>query len=901
MKRNKLFWSLTAFLTILLFNPISGQAVQGKTSSNNQDSSKSSKDSPVDYQVPVISGQKNTESAEIKTKIKLYLPRQNSNEFYEDMSFQVNLSEYSKDLTAKNTKIKMTDEASGEDLSSYFPAPKFSTSVEGENLLKFSLSKSKLKELANKVTDHDIVMTVEIAAPMASDESIKEVYDSTEKGFKVPVPVNHETLGGNTSNAFVGMQLSADPVKDKEVQVGTTTDDLKAKDYVENVKSLYPDDEFTYSFKEKVEFTETGKQKVNVVVKSNNTDVEKVVSASVYANTKASSLFLKHPYTTFVNKEGDFKYGKSLPDDMEGIIPLKYLGDKLSDNLYIKANKNSDYIKWDGKRLELSTQAELILEKVGVVKGEYIKAYLKFKYTSSSAVILDKDNSQYLSFSTYYPEKYSMFEITLLDKDNNPIDLKNVVLPIAKSGPAKGAHLNASESNLMNVIVPSLGEGTELTDEKSIYAKDILTASVLTPSFDTKRPLYDLYWSTDDSSSNYVFNLFYNQFSTISAGVAENSTPSTSRVYGFFDKTAPIYVPIDYSVPVIIGKRNTTTADIKSVVRLYLPSQSVDKFYKDMSFQVNLSEYSENLTSDNVSIKFSEESQGKDISSYFSAPTFSTSATGEQLLNFSLTPDKLKALAESEKDSVTGEIKKRDFVVDIDISAPLDPSKLKKEIYDATNNEFKLPISVNHEELGGNSSEAYVGMHLSADAVKGIQSQRGMSTDDLNAEELIENVESLYPNDEFTYSFKEKVDFEVTGPQVVNVIVKSNNTGAEIVVPVKLTIVDNPLVFVTITESIDLKQVEKTVLGEGKVGYTGPAGVNIEVDFSDPVKLTSSEKDTVDLSIFNESKNLVRPGEQLAMLNKTKKSATFSMNAPKAKFKKVDIYEGSMLVNFTIK
>lgn len=233
-----------------------------------------------------------------------------------------------------------------------------------------------------------------------------------------------------------------------------------------------------------------------------------------------------------------------------------------------------------------------------------------------------------------------------------------------------------------------------------------------------------------------------------------------------------------------------------------------------------------------------------------------------------------------------------------------------KNIYDSTEQGFKVPISVIHKQvvvdentelLGGNTSTAIVGMHLSADAVKGKLVQRELSTDDLNAKEYVENVTSLFPNDEFTYSFKEKVEFKKTGPQVVNVVVKSNNTGAETVVPVEVTVIDNPLVFVTVTESIDLKQIKKTVVGEGQVGYSGPTDVNIEVNFSNLVKLNNSENDTVDLSVFNEGKTLVHPGEQLAMLNKTKKTATFSMNAPKEKFKKVDIYEGFMLVNFTIK
>lgn len=913
MKRNKLFWSFTAFLTLLLFNPISGQAVQGKTSNDTQNSSKSSQDLPVDYQIPVISGQKNTKSAEIKTKVKVYLPRQSSNEFYEDMSFQVNLGEYSENLTTKNTKIKMTDEANGEDISSFFPDPKFPTSTEGENVLKFSLPKSKLKELAKKVTDHDITMSVEITVPIASNESIKDTYNDGSKGFEVPIPVEHDTLGRNTGKSFVGMQVSADPVKNKEVKKGTSTDDLTAKDYVKNVESLYPEDEFTYSFKEKVDFTEIGTETVNIVVKSNNTDVEKVVPVDIEVVDPAKQTYFNlHPYSTFLNDIGEMYKGKALPDNFKGIIPLKFLGDKISDELLIKAAGETEYVKWDGQRATLTRGTELILNKVGNYKGEYIKAKVTVKYNDNRDNIvyleaeqetLGKPPRSSLSFRTKVSStSISLVDISLLDKDNNPLSLEKVIFPITKDGPANGSHLNVSSENINNVIVK--GSGDESIE--SIFDNTNLLSSIIntqTGPFveNTFADVYDLYWKKGDLLY-YTFNILYSGFSEIIAGVAINTDYNTSRVYGLFDKNAEIYLPVAYSSPSIVGKKNTETTEIESKVKLYLPRQSATRFYEDMSFQVNLSKYSEELTAQNTKITIKDEAKGQDLSSYFSAPTFSTSATGEKLLNFSLTKDILKNLA----DNVTD----RDIVLDINITAPMELTESIKNIYDSTEQGFKVPVSVIHkpvvvdentELLGGNTSTAIVGMHLSADAVKGKLVQRELSTDDLNAKEYVENVTSLFPNDEFTYSFKEKVEFKKTGPQVVNVVVKSNNTGAETVVPVEVTVIDNPLVFVTVTESIDLKQIKKTVVGEGQVGYSGPTDVNIEVNFSDPVKLNNSENDTVDLFVFNEGKTLVHPGEQLAMLNKTKKTATFSMNAPKEKFKKVDIYEGSMLVNFTIK
>ncbi|WP_143140039.1 putative mucin/carbohydrate-binding domain-containing protein, partial [Enterococcus haemoperoxidus] len=179
----------------------------------------------------------------------------------------------------------------------------------------------------------------------------------------------------------------------------------------------------------------------------------------------------------------------------------------------------------------------------------------------------------------------------------------------------------------------------------------------------------------------------------------------------------------------------------------------------------------------------------------------------------------------------------------------------------------------------------------------------GSTFKELNASDFVKDLKSILPFDTIeVVGFKGEKTFDTLGKTKIEVTIKSQATNVLADIEVEVTVVENPLTYITTTKSIELNKKGQVVQGSGAVSFTGKSDAKIQV-YTDPiVELKNSVgKNPVDLSIYKEGATKpIRSGELLTELTVANRATDFKLSAPENKFKNTDAYKGNMTIHFEV-
>ncbi|MDR0922699.1 MAG: hypothetical protein LBM95_10005 [Lactobacillales bacterium] len=343
---------------------------------------------------------------------------------------------------------------------------------------------------------------------------------------------------------------------------------------------------------------------------------------------------------------------------------------------------------------------------------------------------------------------------------------------------------------------------------------------------------------------------------------------------------------VDYPPGSIKGNIDTKGEKISVSLKQFLPKQIFTDSYEDLSWTIDLSKYAIDLSDENVTVSSSEQMLEEVISK-----TYSNLNNSKQLL-MKLSKEDLQQFSEENGDKE----------VTFNIEVPLvTTNKTLLDLYNSDNENFEIPVSLyNGKDL---VSKTVASVTMQPPTGEGIDTvvKRVSSTKDLDASKLVTNLKSMLVFDTVeVLGFDEEKVFDDPGMTSVNVNIRSKATGVESKVKVTITIIEEPLAYVSVPENISLEKRDKMVQGIGKVSYNGVSDVDIQVDTMNVLPLESREGDKIDLQVYKSNQIPLKELEHLTVLSKKNTSYDFFLKAPKENFKKVDIYKGVIMINFEL-
>ncbi|MDR0922702.1 MAG: hypothetical protein LBM95_10020 [Lactobacillales bacterium] len=345
-------------------------------------------------------------------------------------------------------------------------------------------------------------------------------------------------------------------------------------------------------------------------------------------------------------------------------------------------------------------------------------------------------------------------------------------------------------------------------------------------------------------------------------------------------------LPIPYPTPQIFEGKDESGKNITFLFKQSLPKQPSPNYYRDLIWRFNYKNYSVGLTEDTVVINSLTGNLDKSlIRSYLNQKDF------KQLL-LRLKKEDIEKFSEKNGNSEAL------FV----IKAPLDidnPNLIN--VYNPSTQNFEIPLTLSNETGVVGSCTSFVKMQPPTGKALTKTVNKGTSTKDLKPNELVTELKSMLSFDSvIAVGFDKDKTFDTVGNTSVNVLIRSKLTSLETVINVPISVVENPLAYITVPKSVELEKENNIVHGLGTINYTGMADVNIQVNTINVLPITSRESNKVDLQVYKSNQLPLKDGEPLAILSQKNNSCKFHLKAPKENFKKVDIYKGAMLINFEL-
>lgn len=587
-------------------------------------------------------------------------------------------------------------------------------------------------------------------------------------------------------------------------------------------------------------------------------------------NSRNSEGFLENILTTVVDENGVPISEKTLnPDDLKKLIVLRYFGTDLLGDITIRDHKQN-ILPWDGKeKIHFYTNYSVTIKNAGYYQGKPIS--LEVISTGYADLYPMSSSSSALYFSGTNTSIGYSFTNKILNENGQEIPEKlNILFPLGKTGPSQGTKLVIESPQIKNVIV----------DDSPIYnSSDILVDHV--------NNIYTLTWNKNLTTNNYDFSVLLGQTNEFKSGIGDPG--GYFRTYSILNKNAEIVIPLDYPEPFLIGKEDGTGKKIKAEVTQFLPKQSFTKFYKEVTWALDLANYSKLLDESDVLLSSANGDLAKKI-----AKSIVTKDDGGKVVVFKLSKDDVEKWSQENGDT--------EFKLSIEVPFNVETKDILP-VYNKETQNFDIPLTLT-DETGDtvlSSSTAYTKMQAPTGKGIPVTVDRDTSTTDLNAADLVTDLNSMLKFDTVeVVGFKENKTFERPGPTTVEVVIRSKETGITSLVPINVTVTEAPLVYVTASEKIELKQVKTFVRGSGNVSYTGYTEANIKVRTANSIKLTGQEGDNVDLEVFKADNTRLKTGEDLTTLNHQQRSYDFALQAPKDSFKKVDLYKGSMMLYFEL-
>lgn len=832
----------------------------------------------IAYPQPILEGIEDKTDGKIKAVIKQALPKQPTAEAYEALALSVNLGAYSE--TNYTTKVMIgavdwTDKVTITKGST--PAPENAFTV------KHSISAAMLKEMSES-QPNDVTLTIMIEAPMKkTDASIINTFNSNTGNFELPIRVRASNQESPVHDiAKVNMQLpSADPVTGKKVLVGTSTKELKASDYISNLASMLSFDTVEIVRFEEKTFNTVGPDTLSVVIRSKETDVTNTINVSI--QVIAAKIPYKPPVLT-PKKQEDYKKFDLIGD---AVIDLpKQAEDSYYQALDIKLNL--------GKYAEVKCDAVI---KVGEniwpdqitpklqrnAKGEVLATFqftkeLVKKMSESQtdetmlkvefSAPLVRDNEEIMEYfiandDTEIEELESYFEFPISVKESISNLIGNSAI-VTVYPPLPEVTNKAMQEILQGTVTSNLNiEGAE----RFVNIKPFFTFDTISSFIEPTPPVLN------ELGDQVIRIAIWSDMTLI------------GNVYQVPIKVIP--KKIDYPKPVVEGGTDKKDGQIKASVKQSLPKQLLDRYYEDFEITVNLGKYAENIFKTKLMIGTTDWTN--------EVPTKAEMTIEGYQITYSMDAELLRKMSDSQNQAV----------LSIDVMSPMkkNTKTVITEHFNKETGNFDIPVLVKTtSQLKDINATAHVSMMIDAKPIDGKTLEVGTDTSTLKATDYVNELTSLLDFDQVRIIGIEKKIFEVAGEDTLDVKIQSSETGVTKLISVPVTIVASPLGYITLSEKIDLKNVEDSVVGTGKVSYTGSnKNAVIYVKTAPTFKLENkSQTDKVDVPLYKENGDPIGTNKLLTVLNHTTPSSKFFARTLQKKFNAVDIYNGTFLVDFEV-
>ncbi|WP_430602804.1 hypothetical protein IGJ02_000112 [Enterococcus sp. DIV0724b] len=723
-----------------------------------------------------------------------------------------------------------------------------------------------------------------------NDEQLMKSYHENEFRFSFVAKNNKTQEKVETVCAFNVTPPTAKAIP-TTVSAGSSTAELSADKLVTDLKSDLEFDEVNVlGVEEFKKFDQVGDTKIAVMIQSEETQRKSRISIPIKVE-KAKSNFYTSELTTIMNEEGDYKSGKPIEEELlRDTVVLQYLGKSFLDD--VTFTKEGRFVSWKslgGEEVKLAYYDSIEIKNVAYKDGEYLNLYVNIR-TKDGVYIPKFYNKPFFEFASSAapiypgvpaaPGKPFLLEVMVGTALNHTLEGVNIIFPIVKENPDLESSLDFSLDSLQNIAVV----------DDDIFKKD-LEANTFTSG---TKEYYKLFWPKKNMAYNpYVFTLLYKNMSfqwgkAMQFGIFD---VPRRRIFGILDTTAKINVPVKYQKAEIEGKINQTNGKIEAELHQFLPKQGSSKYYEPLSLDINLSKYAGKLDEANTKIKITDDKTNNDWSKNAEV-TYSTTENGEQVAHLNVSKDLLEQLGKE-----TGAA-----IINIAVEAPLSLDAALMDVYDASNLMFKIPVNVSNER---GISESVSSVQMPKPTAQGVPQmvELGTTVSDLNASDFVKDLKSILPFDTIeVVGFKGEKVFDKLGKTTVEVTIKSKATNALADIEVEVTVVENPLAYITTNKSIELKNEGQSVEGSGAVSFTGQSDARIQVYTEPVVQLKNSDdKNLVDLNVRRKgSMKPLKSGELLAELTPANRSSDFKLSAPESKFKNTDVYKGNMTIHFEV-
>ncbi|WP_086314456.1 hypothetical protein A5821_002027 [Enterococcus sp. 7F3_DIV0205] len=616
---------------------------------------------------------------------------------------------------------------------------------------------------------------------------------------------------------------------------------------------------------------------------------------------------------TAVDPNGSFLSGKPLLD-MKGkdLAFLKYRGRTGSEYIRrtIKVNGGTpNWVRQPGSSaivyqfnvppLEGANHGLVEMANVGTYKGRELTAQLVIPVSRGMiSLIREKGNALEVAGYSGSSGVHSSFEfkVNILYSDTKELIEKDaiVIIPFRYSMYwSSGATVFANQRDITNLVIGENFWSNGWTNpDYGFYTIDPLDPDGFNMGFA----------SNPSGGNDYSYNIIYSGTENIYVGKRIPSLATTLDMFASYEK---MLIERGFVPTSILGTKQKTMK-IAGTLFQVVPEQPAASLYKEMSVYFKIEGLARKLT--RADLKLRNNDTGQDYTTH-------PSLVGQELEYDEVTKTyKLTFPKEFTQGVITSTSGDINLAIDFEGPAISDSSVMAyyKGNGDPSTPSFQFPIETwNSDTLVSTNESVHGYTEIEMQAPTGTpavgQTVAYKSTSDAIKDTtrfFKDDVKSMLDFDEVEVLFAENYTFDTLGFQLpFNFLLKSKVTGVvSQPIQVKIDVIENPMAFVTVPDEIKLNKTNQLVAGEGKIAYTGPYNVNIDVETEPTVELKSlKEQASTNLNVFKKDDTLLKSGEILTTLNQTNTEYMFKLKANAKDFTKVDIYEGLLNFNFTVK
>lgn len=537
------------------------------------------------------------------------------------------------------------------------------------------------------------------------------------------------------------------------------------------------------------------------------------------------------------------------------------------------------------------------MKNVGVYKGRELTAQLVIPVRAGMTTIFrEKGNGvEVAGFQTGVHTSLE-FKVNILYSDTKePIEKDAiVVIPFRYSMyKSSGATVFANQRDIANLVLGEKFWANGWTNpDYGFYTIDPLDPDGFSMDFA----------SNPGGGNDYRYNIIYTGTENIYVGKRIPSFATSLELFASYEK---LLIERGF-VPTSIRGTKQKTMKVAATLLQILPEQPTPAMYKEVSIYFKVEGLARQLT--RADLKLKNNDSGLDYTNH-------PSLVGQELEYDAVTKTyKLTFPREFTQGVITTTSGDINLAIEFEGPAISDSSIMsyfKGEDVSPTPS-FQFPIETwNSDTLISSNVSVHGFTEIEMQAPTGTpavgQTVAYQSTSDAikdTARFFKDDVKSMLDFDEVEVLFAENYTFDTLGFQLpFNFLLKSKVTGVvSQPIQVKIDVIENPMAFVTVTDEIKLNKTNQLVAGEGKIAYTGPYNVKIDVETEPTVELKSlKEQASTNLNVFKKDDILLKTGEILTTLSQTNTEYMFKLKANAKDFTKVDIYEGILNFNFTVK